>query len=113
MDMGNILGNLKLDIWYKVLIVVGSICLAISFFVELPPNGLNNGQLQSISVGVILIGLGFWKCRGEEQAIQPPNAYYGGQALLLTRTYHEFDIFGFLMILGGIFLIVNAFTHWL
>ncbi len=54
----NPLSTLKIDYWYKMLPVIGTILLIISLTFEL--KDVSNTMVQVISVGVIFFGIGEW-----------------------------------------------------
>lgn len=54
----NPLSSLKIDYWYKILPVIGSITLILGLTVEI--KGVSNILVQLVSIGVILIGIGEW-----------------------------------------------------
>lgn len=71
--------------------------------------GLTNIQLQLLSGGAFLIGLGEWKNHKVASWIKPANAYTGGPALM-RATVRESDALGIILDLVGIFLI-GLFVH--
>lgn len=113
MNLGDLLKGLALDRWYKVLVAVGGVVLAVSFFV--PVQGITNRELQLLAGGVFLFGLGEWKNRKKQTRIQPPNVYLGGTALKLTREVWSPDPPGLLLDVIGLALIVfgvwSIFQH--
>lgn len=80
MDIGDFLKNFAIDTWYKAVMYLGGVVTAVSFFVEV--KGLTNHQLQLLSGGVFLIGLGEWKNHKVLSQIKPANAYTGGAAMI-------------------------------
>jgi len=52
--------------------------------------GLTNSQLQLLSGGAFLLGLGEWKKHKEDSWIKPPNAYTG-PAAVITQTVRSAD----------------------
>lgn len=54
----NPLSTLKIDYWYKILPVIGTITLILGLTVDI--KGISNILVQLISVGVIFIGIGEW-----------------------------------------------------
>lgn len=103
MNFGDFLKNLALDAWYKVILNLGGFVFVLSIF--LPVQGLSSRQVQAISGGSILLGLGVWMDQKEDTAVQPPNVYTGGHALVLTRHYWAPGL-GLLPAIGGVALIV-------
>jgi hypothetical protein len=104
----DILKNLLLDTWYKVLVYVGGIIFVASLFVEV--KAISNGQLQLLAGGITLLGLGEWKNHKERSWIKPPNVYTGGAALM-TATVREPDLVGVLLqLLGGVLIALSAWS---
>ncbi len=54
----NPLSTLKIDYWYKILPVIGTITLILGLTVDV--KGVSNILVQLVSVGVIFIGIGEW-----------------------------------------------------
>ena len=54
----NPLSTLKIDYWYKMLPVVGTLTLIIGLTVEI--KGVTNTLVQLVSIGVIFLGIGEW-----------------------------------------------------
>ncbi len=103
MDATQLFKNLALDTWYKALMYVGGAVFVASLFVDV--KGLTNSQLQLLSGGAFLVGLGEWKKHKERSWIKPPNAYTG-PAALITETVRLPDFSGTLLGILGIALIV-------
>lgn len=103
MGPGDFLKNLALDAWYKVILYLGGIVFVLSIFI--PVQGMSSRQVQAISGGFFLLGLGVWMDQKKDTAIQPPNVYTGGHALMLTRHYWAPGL-GLLPALGGVALII-------
>ena len=78
MNTGNPLSNLKLDKWYKVMIVGGFFLIIISLFIEV--KGITNIQLLLIAGGFFFIGIGEWINHSLAIESKPPNAYTGPAA---------------------------------
>jgi hypothetical protein len=113
MDATQLFKNLSLDTWYKALIYVGGAVFVASLFVDV--KGLTNSQLQLLSGGALLLGLGEWKKHKEHSWIKPPNAYTG-PAAIVTQTIRSrdsvgtlFDVVGVALILFSVFRILRAF----
>jgi hypothetical protein len=102
MPLPEVFKDLKLDVWYRAVVYIGGVVLIFSFFFEV--KGISNAQLQLLSGGFFLIGLGEWKNHKKESFIKPPNAYTGPTALV-TRTVWSPDVVGALFDLIGIGLI--------
>jgi hypothetical protein len=95
--------GLALDTWYKALIYIGGLTLLLSLFYSV--KGITNSQLQLISSGTFLIGVGEWKNHKHAYGIKPANAYTG-KPLLITRTYWKPDLIGLVLDVAGIVLVV-------
>ena len=54
----NPLSTLKIDYWYKILPVIGTITLILGLTVDI--KGISNVLVQLVSVGVIFVGIGEW-----------------------------------------------------
>ena len=54
----NLLSNLKIDYWYKMLPVIGTVTLILGLTVEV--KGVTNTLVQLVSIGVIFVGIGEW-----------------------------------------------------
>ena len=112
MDVGSLLKNLSLDTWYKVVMTLGGAVLAASFFLEV--KGVTNQQLQLLSGGAFLIGLGEWKNHKVMQWFKPPNIYTGGPALMSQKVRSPdligwfLDLAGFVLLLAGIWKIIRG-----
>jgi hypothetical protein len=103
MDISKLLSNLKIDVWYKALFYIGSLCLVGSLFVDV--KAITNGQLQLLSAGAMCIGLGEWKNHKVASWIKPPNVYTGGPALMSAPIRCP-DVLGIVFDLIGIALLV-------
>jgi hypothetical protein len=75
MDASDLLKNFAVDTWYKAVLYLGGAIFAFSLFFDV--KGLTNTQLQFLSGGAFLIGLGEWKNRTVASWIKPANAYTG------------------------------------
>lgn len=102
MDIGDLLKQLELDVWYKVFILIGSVALVASLF--LPVQGISNSQLQMLAGGILLVGLGEWKNHKLQSVIKEANAYTG-PAALLTYSVRKPDLFGVILELAGVALL--------
>jgi len=102
MDVGDFLKNFAIDTWYKAVMYLGGVVTAVSFFVEV--KGLTNHQLQLLSGGAFLIGLGEWKNHKEVSQFKAPNAYTGGAAII-TQTVRLPDLVGRAFDLIGVCMI--------
>jgi len=105
MDIADLLKVFRIDVWYKAVMYVGAVLFAFSLFVEV--KGLTNSQLQLLSGGAFLLGIGEWKNHKIESWIKPPNAYTGGAALVRS-VVRKPDLVGYTFDLLGILLMVIA-----
>jgi hypothetical protein len=102
--------GLVLDRWYKVLILVSGSLLLVSFFKE--TKGITNVQLQLLSAGALLIGLGEWKNHKVASYIKPPN-FYTGPGAVISYPVREADLVGVLLDLAGAALVARgAWSLW-
>jgi len=102
MDVSKVLDSLKIDTWYKALVYLGGVVLGCSLFLDV--KGITNQQLQLLSSGVFLFGLGEWKNHKVIAGFKPPNAYTGPAAFMQTKVRGA-DFFGILLDLIGLALI--------
>jgi len=54
----NPLSTLKIDYWYKILPVIGTVTLILGLTIDI--KGITNTLVQLVSVGVTFIGIGEW-----------------------------------------------------
>lgn len=95
----NPLSNLKIDYWYKALLVIASCTLIVSLSIEM--KGVANCVVQLISLGAVFIGIGEWINHPLQTGIVPGfkiTSYnrvnkFGGNA---------FDLLGIICIVTGI-----------
>lgn len=106
MDASELLKQFKIDVWYKAFVYLGGIVFAFSLFVDV--KGLTNSQVQLLSGGAFLLGIGEWKNHKLHSWIKPANAYTGGAALM-TETVRQPDFVGIALDLIGTGLMVAAF----
>lgn len=84
MNFGDLFKDLKLDSWYKVMMVLGAAGFVIALTGEVKV--ITNNQLALLSGGMFLFGLGIWKGEYQETGFVPPNIYTGGVAHRVTVT---------------------------
>jgi len=108
--------SLKLDTWYRAFVYLGGVAFLAALFVE--TKGITNGQLQLLSLGVFLIGIGEWKNHKTESWIKPANAYTGGPALMSAKVRKPdpfglaCEVLGFvLIVLSVISIIIRIFKN--
>jgi len=112
MNVTEILKNLALDTWYKVLLSIGATLFVLSLVVT--TKGISNGQLQLVSSGLFFFGLGEWKNRKVASTFKPPNAYTGPVGILSTMVRQPdtlgkiFDLLGILLFTIGILSIIKG-----
>jgi len=112
MNVSEILKNLALDTWYKVLLYIGAILFLLSLVVT--TKGITNGQLQLLSSGLFFFGLGEWKNRKVACSFKPSNAYTGPAGILSTKIRQPdtlgmiFDLLGIILFTIGIFSIIKG-----
>ena len=104
------LKSLALDRWYKVLVLLGGSLLVVSLFKE--TKGISNAQLQMLSLGTLLVGLGEWKNHKVASYIKPPNFYTGPTALVSYPVWSP-DLVGVVLDLAGAaFIARGAWSFW-
>jgi hypothetical protein len=72
--VSNPLENLKIDYWYKAVLVVGAVTLVLALAVEL--KGVENSVAQLFSISAIFIGCGEWINHPLKTVIYPPSFEY-------------------------------------
>jgi hypothetical protein len=107
MNFSDLLKSLALDKWYKILIYLGGLIILGSLF--LPIHGISSKSALFLGLSLFLIGNGIWKTEKHYTGILPPNAYYGGSALKVTKENHEFDLIGAILIIIGIISLIFVF----
>jgi hypothetical protein len=104
-DAEGLFSALKIDTWYKAIMYLGAIVFVISLFT--PVKGLTNSQLELLSGGAFLFGLGRWKNHKVQGWFKPPNAYTG-PAGYMSATVRSTDSMGILLEVAGVVLILVA-----
>jgi hypothetical protein len=105
--MNNPLSNLKLDYWYHVFIVLGALFLLTSLTVKL--EGVENTNVQILSLSVLCIGIGEWINHPILMEIIPPSRAVptGGDLTSFPRNSSKvgisFDIIGLLFLCIGLY----------
>ena len=109
--MTNPLSNLKIDYWYKAVVVLSALLLVLSLTVEL--KGIENALAQLLFLGVLLIGIGEWINHPLQTQIVPRDAYYAPGGAILTSYKRNasllgicFDILGFSFIAIGVYKLI-------
>ncbi len=111
MNVPDLLKNLSLDKWYKVVIYLGVILLIISLVVEIKV--INNKQLLFLSLGFLFGGVGEWINHRKDTVIKPPNAYTGPTMLIEFEVWKPkligviFDIIGIGLLAFSLYWILN------
>jgi hypothetical protein len=103
MDIGETLKNFVIDTWYRAFVCLGAVLFVLSLTVDV--NGMSNGQLQLLSGGLFLIGMGVWKNVKIATLFKPPNVYTGPAALISTNIRQAGPVGLCFEILGGILLL--------
>lgn len=110
--MVNPVSGLKLDYWYKVLVVVGAAGAIAAMTVEL--KGIANAHALIFSVGCFCVGMGEWINHPLQTVIVAPSAQlptYGqitGHPRKNTWLGNAFDIVGFVALTAAIYKIAQA-----
>lgn len=102
MSLTELFKSLVLDTWYKALVYLGGLVLVLSLFIEV--RGISNYQVQMISLGIFLFGLGEWKNHKFISTIKPPNVYTG-PAMHMRIPVWKPDLIGIIFDLAGFSLI--------
>lgn len=105
MDAAELIKNFAIDTWYKAVMYLGAIIFVVSLFSTV--KGLTNSQLQLLSGGAFLLGLGEWKNHKVSSWIRPPNAYTG-PAAFMEATVRSADFIGVLFEVVGVVLVSLA-----
>ena len=105
MSPGDLLKNLSLDAWYKVVLYLGGVVFVLSLFV--PVQGMSNRPVQAVAGGLCLLGLGVWLDQKTGVFTHLPDVDSDGDVLLLSHQYHYWSPgLGLLPAIGGIAFIV-------
>src|SRR5713226_7657346 len=104
-DAQDLIKNFAIDTWYKAVMYLGGIIFVVSLFSSV--KGLTNSQLQLLSGGAFLLGLGEWKNHNVISGFKRPNAYTG-PAAYMEATVRSVDFFGILFGAVGTVLILLA-----
>jgi len=90
-----ILGNLKLDKWYGIVLYLGVLLIAASFYFK--PKFLEEKHLFGLGIGMILIGIAHWMSEKHLNQIA-----YGG---ILSTQIIKYNFVSIILIIIGIGLI--------
>jgi len=97
------LSELKIDYWYKILPVIGSVTLILGLTVDM--KGVSNILVQLVSIGVMLVGIGEW--------INHPLQTKVGAGLKITSHNRTHTFAGNAWDMIGIGVIAYAFAFYL
>ena len=104
MNVGDLLNNLSLDTWYKVLMALGIAGIATALIFDV--KAISNPQLLLLSTGLFLFGLGEWKNHKTYTSYKPPNIYTG-PGVYIHRTIWNPDLIGITLdVLGLLFILI-------
>jgi hypothetical protein len=98
MDPTNLLSGLKTDVWYEALIRVSALGCLVGLIWTV--KGITNAQLELVSFGMLLFGIGELKNRKPWSYIKPSNAYTG-PAALVSGQVRDPDLVGCGLQVGG------------
>ncbi len=104
MEIGEWFKSFVIDTWYKASLFAGAGLFVLSLCIDV--KGMSNGQLQVLSGGLFLLGLGVWKNQKVASFIKPPNVYTGPAALMSTKVRQVDAVGGLFEVLGVILLVV-------
>lgn len=89
---------------------MGGSLLLVSLFKE--TKGITNAQLQLLSAGALLLGLGEWKNHKVASCIKPPNVYTG-PAAIISYPIRQADMVGVVLdVLGAVLLVRGVWSIW-
>ena len=92
--MSNPLQSLKIDYWYKAVLVISTALLIISLTV--PLQGVENSYASLICIGCLLLSLGEW--------INHPLQTKVGNGFKITGYPRKFNFIGTIFVLAGLYL---------
>ena len=94
--VNNPLNNLKIEAWYHVFIILGTIFLGMSLMFEVKQ--VDNISVQLLSLGILFIGIGEWN-----------NHPFKNDATdrLPCRLGKLFDLLGFLLCALGVYHVIT------
>jgi len=95
----NPLSNLKIDYWYKALLVLASCVLIVSLSVEM--KGVKNCVVQLFSLGAVFIGIGEWMNHPLQTRIVP-GYKITGHPRINTFGGSALDLLGLVLLIIGI-----------
>lgn len=98
-----ILENLKLDTWWGVVLYLGVLLIAASFFFKV--DFLEEKHLFGLGLGMVLVGIAHWIALRHVSTFKPPNFYTGGAALLQWREIRH-NFLSILILIIGLGLIL-------
>jgi hypothetical protein len=110
--MTTLLGGLKIDYWYKAILVAGVGFLVLSLTVKF--QGIENSHVAVLSLGASLIGLGEWVNHPFQTIIVSPSEGYPGWGKLSghprknTLLGNTFLLIGLVILGVGIYRLVMA-----
>jgi hypothetical protein len=89
------LPNLKIDIWWKAILVLGLLACfgAAAFEIDF----LERKHLFGFGLGMILVGIGFWKCWIKSSEMLPNGR--------IKTDHYNYDIISVLLIITGVLMI--------
>lgn len=101
MEATDLFKSIAVDTWYKALMYLGGAALFGSFFWEV--RGITNGQLQLLTGGAFLIGVGEWKNHKVASWFKPPHISTG-PAAFMSAPLRSADAVGVLLDVIGVLL---------
>ncbi|WP_018984965.1 hypothetical protein [Salinimonas chungwhensis] len=108
--MSNPLSNLKIDYWYKAVLVISAPILILALTVDL--KGVENKTVLLFSLSAIFIGIGEWINHPVQQQIVPPSATYPGWLKGEGHPRNN-NFLGVLFVLMGLVLVgYTIFSIW-
>jgi len=98
----NFLERLKIDSWWKVVLLLGIGSIFMSFTINV--DFIQERYLFGLGLGMLLIGISYWIAEKSFSEIKPPNVYTGPAAFISWKEIHH-NLFTIIMFLGGIIFV--------
>jgi len=103
----NFLERLKIDSWWKVVLLLGIGSIFMSFTIDI--DFVQERYLFGVGLGMLLIGISYWIAEKSFSEIKPPNVYTGPAALISWKEIHHNPITCIMLTLGLILICLFGF----
>jgi len=103
----NFLERLKIDSWWKVVLLLGIGSIFMSFTIDV--DFVQERYLFGVGLGMLLIGISYWIAEKSFSEIKPPNVYTGPAALISWKEIHHNLITCIMLTLGLILICLFGF----